>query len=330
LDTRHLLVYLSWETIRRWKQDYPPGDQIGDKAPFAYGSDQARLGRLARPGDVLWVLSSPRFARYRLPPTLVARLQVERLVDQRAPGKEVRLVNIPQPSAGWRYVVLADREYSRYYPLNNAYSTLLSLSFAGGAPSLRDCPHCEQLVAGGKGLYAGLPAHLQTIRQLAPGAETTLEAFAGAVAEGQVVFLSYRWSEATPLAMRLAAHLSERGVACWWDQWMVPQCVAEEDIRLDRDLLSAALTDGIRQSTWMVALVTATYYTSWWTAYEWQRAGEEMNNPRRARPLRRAEVLLGGDTSRQADLVLAAAEADSLAAQLLAAMEKSPRLPPTP
>jgi hypothetical protein len=156
-----------------------------------------------------------------------------------------------------------------------------------------------------------------------------LEAFACAVDEGQVVFLSYRWAEATPLAIRLAEQLSERGVACWWDQWMVPQFVAEEEILLDRDLLSAALTDGIRQSTWMVALVTATYYTSWWTAYEWQRAGEEINNPRRARPLRRAEVLLGGDTSRQADLVLAAAEADCLAAQLLAEMGKPHHLPPT-
>jgi len=325
MDTRHLLVYLSWETIRRWKHDYPTG-QVGDLAPYAYGSDQVRLARLARPGDVVWVLSSPHFAHYRLPPSLIARLHVNQAVDQYSPG-EVR-VNIPPPSAGWRYVVLANREHSHYYPLNNAYSTLLSLTFAGSAPSLRNCPHCERLVAQGKGLYAGLPAHLQTIRQLAPGEETALEAFAGAVAEGQVVFLSYRWAEATPLAIRLAERLSAQGVACWWDQWMVPDCVAEEGIRLNRDLLSAALTDGIRQSTWMVALVTATYYTNGWTAYEWQRAGEEMNNPRRARPLRRAEVLLGGDTSRQADLVLAAAEADSLAAQLLAAMEKPHHLPP--
>jgi hypothetical protein len=47
-----------------------------------------------------------------------------------------------------------------------------------------------------------------------------------------------------------------------------------------------------------------------------------MNNPRRARPLRRAEVLLGGQASDQADLVLAAAEADVLAARLRAEMEK--------
>jgi hypothetical protein len=321
MDTRHLLVYLSWETIRRWKRDYPAGGRrLDDKAPYAYGSDQVRLFRLARPGDVVWVLSSPRFARYRLPPSLIARLQVSQVVDQYEPG-EVG-VAVPPPSAGWRYVILAEREHSRYYPLNNAYSTLLGLTFAGGAPSLRDCPHCERLVAQGKGLYAGLPAHLQTIRQVAPGAETALEAFAGAVAEGQVVFLSYRWAEASALAIKLAERLSAQGVACWWDQWMVPDCVAEEGIRLNRDLLAAALTDGIRQSTWMVALVTPTYYTKEWTAYEWQRAGEEMNNPRRARPLQRAEVLLGGQASGQADLVLATAEADVLAAQLLAEMEK--------
>jgi hypothetical protein len=68
--------------------------------------------------------------------------------------------------------------------------------------------------------------------------------------------------------------------------------------------------------------VTPTYYSSRWTAQEWQRAGEEVNNPRRARPLRRAEVLLGGQAGGQADLVLTAADADRLAEQLLAAIEE--------
>ena len=319
MDTRHLLVYLSWETIRRWKQDYPSG-KVGEKAPYAYASDQVRLGRLARPGDVVWVLSAPRFARYRLPPSLIARLQVDRLVDQRAPGAVK--VDIPQPSALWRYVVLADREHSRYYPLNNAYSTLLSLAFAGGAAGLRDCPHCERLVSAGQGLYAGLPAHLQTVRQLAPGAETALEDFARAVAGGQVVFLSYRRSEAGPLAMALVERLTAQGVACWWDHRMMPGRVARGQVQVDKALLAAVLADGLRQSTWVVALATPTYPCSRWTVEEWQRSGEEMRNLRRTRPLRRAVVLLGGEPGSQADLVLPAANADYLADQLLAAMEK--------
>ena len=32
MGTRHLLVYLSWETLRRWKRDYPAG-RLDDKAP---------------------------------------------------------------------------------------------------------------------------------------------------------------------------------------------------------------------------------------------------------------------------------------------------------
>jgi hypothetical protein len=319
MDSHHLLVYVSWDTIRSWKQQYPSG-KVAEKAPYAYGSDQVRLGRLARPGDVVWVLSAPRFGGYRLPPSLIARLQVAQVVDQRSPGGAK--VDIPQPSALWRYVVLADRDHSRYYPLNNAYPTLLSLTFAGGAPGLHNCPHCDRLVAAGKGLYAGLPAHLQTVRQLARGAETRLEAFAHAVAEGQVVFLSYRWVEAAPLAIALVERLTGQGVVCWWDHWMMPGRVTRGDIHVDEALLSAALADGLRQSTWVVALVTPTYHCSRWTAQEWQRAGEELNNPRRARQLRRAEVLLGGETSGQADLVLPAADADQLADQLLAAIEK--------
>jgi len=319
MDTRHLLVYLSWETIRHWKRDYPAG-RVGDRAPYAYGSDQVRLGRLARPEDVVWVLSAPRFAHYRLPPSLIARLQVDCVVDQRAPG--TIKVDIPQSSALWRYVVLAGREQSRYYPLNNAYPTLRSLTFAGAAPGLRDCPHCERLAAQGRELYAGLPAHLQTVRQLAPGAELLMEDFARAVAGGQVVFLSYRRSEAGPLAVALVERLTAQGVACWWDHRMIPESVARGQFHVDKALLEAALDDGLRQSTWLVALVTPTYASGEWTAREWRWAGEELGNLRRARPLRRAEVLLGGRASGQADLVLPAGSADCLATQLLAAMEK--------
>ncbi len=325
MDPRHLLVYVSWEVIRRWKRGRRPDRPVAADAPYAYGSAQIRLARLARPGDVVWVLTAPRFAGYRLPPSLIARLQVAQVADRQTPAGLTAPIP-PDFDPRWRYVVLAQPPpASRYYPLNNAYQTLLALTFVGRAPTLRDCPHCQRLVTEQKRLYAGLPAHLQTVRHLTPGAGTALEAFARAVAEGQIVFLSYRRAEAAPLAMALVERLTGQGVACWWDHWMLPGRVARGDTRIDNDLLSAVLADGLRQSTWAVALVTPTFHRSRWTAREWTLAGEERDNPRRARPLRRIEVLLGGEASGQADVVLPGAEVgpNRLAAQLLAAIEEA-------
>jgi hypothetical protein len=324
MDPRHLLVYVSWDVIRRWKRGRRPDPPVAAAAPYAYGSAQVRLARLARPGDVIWVLTAPRFAGYRLPPSLIARLQVAQVVDRQTPAGLTAPIP-PDFDPRWRYVALAQPPpASRYYPLNNAYQTLLALTFVGRAPTLRDCPHCQQLVAEQKRLYAGLPAHLQTVRHLTPGAGAALEAFARAVAEGQIVFLSYRRAEAAPLATTLMEHLTDQGVACWWDHWMLPGRVARGDTRIDNDLLSAVLADGLRQSTWAVALVTPLFHRSRWTAQEWTLAGEERDNPRRTRPLRRIEVLLGGEASGQADVVLPGAGVDPnrLAAQLLVAINE--------
>ncbi len=320
MSPRHLMVYVKWSVIREWKRRRPSeeADQTRPALPFAYASNQVRLFQRARPGDVVWVLSAPRFASYRLPPSLIARLQVRQVVDRQSPASAD--VFIPEAVEGWgRYVVLANRSQSTYYPLNNAYRALLSLTFAGKAPPLRDCPHCKRLYEAGRGLYAGIPAHLQTVRQLAPGSGGVMETFARTVENGQIVFLSYRRSEAGPRAMRLVERLADNDVSCWYDHWMIPEPVAKGAVSIDDALLSAALTDGLRQSTYFVALVTPTYHHSKWTAKEWQSAVEERTNLRRRRPLRLVEISMSDKASGEADIVIQD-EGTDLGEQLLASV----------
>ncbi|MFQ5771984.1 MAG: toll/interleukin-1 receptor domain-containing protein [bacterium] len=313
---RHLLVFLKWDELLAWKRQRKPDRSLAEEAPYAYGSAQVRISR-ARPRDVVWVVTAPRFAEYRLPPSLVARLQVRRVVDR----KKLTAAEIKELIPGsfkekWRYVVLSDREHSYYYPLNNAYKILKEVSFAGSSPKLdpENCNHCQRLLATKKQVYSGLPAHLQTVRHLIPGSETSLEKFAREVANGFIVFLSYRRKEASQVAKDLVEKLNEKGAYCWLDNLMIPQ-----NVKVDDQLLTAVLADGLRQSTLFVALVTSQYHSNKWTAIEWQRGRKELNNPHRTRPLQQVEIQMGGKPKGEPQNIIPAArfDAEKLASRLL-------------
>ncbi len=299
---RHFLVYLGWDTLLDWRKQRTVGKPIHEDAPFAYGSDQIRMQRLVRPSDILWIICSPRFGPYRLPPSLIAHLEVCGVVDQALLGPaKCTFIKIPKASEPWRYVALANRKKSRYYPLNNAYRTLISLTFVGKQSTLNpnECDHCQKLIGREKRkpateLYAGLPSHLQTIRQIAPGEEKQLEEFAAKVVGGRMIFLSYRHIDAGEMAAELFLELEKRRVYTWLDNQVMPQQVTKGRKRVAENVLSGALSDGVRQSTLFVALVTQTYFDKPWTKLEWDEALKEMANPRRARPLRVLAVRMGG------------------------------------
>lgn len=304
MKRHHFIVYVTWSVIQKWKRRHRTdgSDETQPELPYAYASNQVRLFRRAKPGDVVWVLSSPHFSGYRLPPSLIARLKVSKIVDQQSPVSAN--ISIPEAVKGWQYVVLADPSQSLYYPINNAYHTLLSLTFEGKSPTMQNCPHCKNLYEEGKGLYAGIPSHLQTVRQLAPISGDKMEIFSNSVANGQIFFLSYRRSEVGPRVLRLVERLTDENISCWYDNWMIPRPIARGDIIINEKLLSAVLIDGMRQSTYFLAMVTSTYHRKKWTELEWQNAIQERTNQRRRRPLRLVEIMMGGKASGQADFVI--------------------------
>jgi hypothetical protein len=313
----HFLVYVDWSTIKSWKHEYHYNHTCKTKVefPFAYASKQRRL-LLASPGDVVWVISSPIFDSYRLPPSLIARLQVYKAGDIESLIESG--VQVPKASLNFgKNVVLGDTSLSKYFPINNAYRMLLSLTFTGKSPSLSNCIHCERLYKTGKRLYSGIPAHLQTVRQLTPSSGDVIEDFARGVDRGQMVFLSYRRKEAECHASEIVEELIANNYSCWYDNRMIPQQVAKGVVLVEEKLLSDVLTDGLRQSVYFVALVTPTYHRKdTWTQKEWQSAIEERDNSRRRRPLRLVEILMGGEPSNEADIVLK--DESSLSQQLSA------------
>jgi hypothetical protein len=313
MDTRHLLVYLSWNVLFEWKrrrkEEGADRVSVREAAPFAYGSDQVTLYNNARPGDVVWVFSAPRFSRYRLPPSLIARLHVSDVIDQDNLEEDSEVARkIPDAVKKWRYVVLGDRSRSTYFPLNNAYSVLTSIEFGGASKTIdpETCTHCRKLIASGKQIFSGIPAHLQRVRRLARGFGADVERYAAQVKRGRMVFLSYRRRDASRMAGELVRKLEDRSVYCWLDNLMMPRRVAGGKIKLKKALMTDTLSDGLRQTTMFLALVTRSYNKSEWTSKELGLAAAEKENPRRTRPLKLVEVLMGGDPSGRADVEIPA------------------------
>ncbi|MDT2006708.1 hypothetical protein FXW78_22685 [Rhodococcus opacus] len=75
---------------------------------------------------MLWLISSPRYGAYRLPPSLIARLHVTEVIANDDPKAEAVDPTVTQ--AG-KWIALADRDCSVYLPLNNTLDVLLRLSF---------------------------------------------------------------------------------------------------------------------------------------------------------------------------------------------------------
>lgn len=287
----HWMVYLKWELLSAWKHRARGERTTTEAVPYAYGSAQVRLSA-ARRGDVVWVVTSPRFDQYRLPPSLIARLNVQKVLDRtRLADSEVGTYVPGYFQKKWRFVVLADRAQSRYFPLNNAYAILKQLTFTGNkkiAPE--NCPHCQKFIANQEQFYAGLPAHLQTVRRLQSGTEQALLDFAQKVQQGALIFLSYCRNEASTKVRELVEVLHQNGLYCWLDNLMIPQGVQVQEHRL-----SDVLSDGLRQSTLFLALVTPRYHQNKWTQREWQAAQSELNHARRRRAFHCVELLLGGE-----------------------------------
>ena len=82
----HWMVFVNWKTITAWKDNRRDERIHGSGYPYQYGSNSRRFLEI-EPGDVLWIVTTPRFGargqptnkgRAR-PPAIMARLRVARL-----------------------------------------------------------------------------------------------------------------------------------------------------------------------------------------------------------------------------------------------------------
>jgi hypothetical protein len=281
--------YVRWDVIRRWREDVQKPADGARCWPYEFGSRDAAFPRIR--GGVLWLVTSPRYGTYRMPPSLVARLRVTDVVRDDPAALDVD----PHVRRHGPWRALAARDEGAYLPLNNAFAVLRRLRFDGRPDRVPDAapgsPH---------GPYVHLPAHLQRHRVLTPASAQLLDEYQAAVRRGRRVFLSYSWADfeadrdwIAALADTLTAHT----VSCWWDRWHLPDT---DDDGGTGKLLGDLLGDAVRQAVWFVALLRPRYAAGLtdprgdppWAVQEWRKAGAEIERHRRD-DLQRVAVVFG-------------------------------------
>ena len=153
----HWMIYVKWRTIVEWKRRMKPDREPGQREyPFQYASN-GRSFREIKAGDILWVVTNPRFSKSGRPVTygrsipiaVMARLRVRtvccqghdaaRVCGKKLPGcSDVPNLKIHQASdrlvgdilvVGEADVDDADPLEVTYPPLYNIFGILGQLAF---------------------------------------------------------------------------------------------------------------------------------------------------------------------------------------------------------
>lgn len=291
---RDWLIYVKWESIVSWKDvcNSSNGHRRSEKGrggwPFCYASNQKRMQLLGE-GDYLWIVTLPKYAGYCQAPSIVARLEIDRVVDSSAhcPSSVPREV-----SRHGRFIALARRPATEdtsgsYPPLYNAFDVIRSLRFVGPNSSLS--AYHEQLSLGPRsqaGPYWPLAQYIRSLRLVSRESSRALHSAHALAVSGRRVFLSYRLADLLrgdaarnggriSRIARLCSELRRRRILAWWDQ---EQFVGARDAwNRQFDLIDELIEDGVQQATWFVALCTEGYALPGesgvnWTLQEWERA----------------------------------------------------------
>jgi hypothetical protein len=297
---RHCIKYVKWERVKRWRQRIrADGLRIEEAYPYAFASRDPAFLNLG--GNVLWLVTLPQYGDFRQAPSLVAKLEVEDAYRfEEAPDQSSELD--PEVRMSGNFIVKGNPDRSTYFPLNNAFHTLLRLQFDTRAPSLAaSYANRDRSRERTRGPYFTLAGHFQKHRWLTDDSVPELERYAAAVQRGRRVFLSYKRTDFPELQRgpswpeRLANELMAKDVSCWWDRWNLPQADEDESQALEEDLLKGLLEDAVQQAAWFVALIGPRYLSAGndsWPRREWFKAGTELGDDGRRHEMHRIAVFL--------------------------------------
>ena len=236
----HLLAYLTWNRVVPWKLLALKGPQ-NKLFPFAYGSRQRILRNRAEEGAVLWVVTVPRLivdekrasrggqAResLTLPPTLVARLQIESVLYEQdhCPEQVAREDSLGPGVAAllkqWGTVATAREKGSLFYGPNDATGFLNDVAIFSSkkARSLKPDQELTREEA-----YRSYAHKLQSIRHVNVAESAVDIGLLNplGVQSGKTVFLSYVRNETNIYAAKLAFELQQQGWYPWLDRLAMP------------------------------------------------------------------------------------------------------------
>jgi hypothetical protein len=280
-NSNHFIVYVLWEIILDWKAMEVMGGRLSKRErlkPYAYGTDAKGIPDKIKKGDIVWVLTIPKYGKYSSYPSLNAMMTVSQVIDQEKETDERVLRLIPDyirarwnSQKKWRTVIIGDRKQSRYFPVNNAYSILVN-------SILKDKKfEIKKKVSGANFGYIG--QYFQTIRKLEADPGQKLMSYQEKLHKADTVFISYRRGRGAPIIKRIAEALLKRKINCWLDINMMAQRFSNSNADQAEQYFQAEIKDAIKESRIFLAVKRKDYFKSKWTHLEYDVAKSHKTSP---------------------------------------------------
>lgn len=269
---RHYIAYVKWDLILDWKKDEISKNRFDKEnqiKPYAHGTSSNGAVNIKK-GDILWVITIPKYGVYSSYPSLNARFVIDENINQESAAGTEKLNKIPpyirayrDPKTGkrWKYVLIGKEKGSKYFPINNVYNLLITTILKMKSKAI------EKKTAG-KGLgYIG--QHFQPIRLLDEEYGNDFMDYADRITKSDSLFISYRRGKGVKTVKTIVEMLLKEKINCWIDINRMPQYTSDEENEKAEIYFNLTLKKAISESRGFLALRRTDYYQSKWTRKEY-------------------------------------------------------------
>lgn len=273
----HFIAYVRWDIVLDWKKEEIKAGHIKKRShvkPYAYGTAVEEVYNKIRKDDILWILTIPKFGKYSSFPSLNAKIVVEEKIDQGSEKNKEQLEKIPKyikkkwdphKKEGWQYVIIGNKDKSRYFPINNSYNKVVK-------PILgkEKIERVEQRIQ--EKHYGFVAQYFQKIRKIEKKAGKKIENYQKMIQKKAVLFVSYRHGRGIKIVKDIVERLLKKEINCWFDISRIPKRLSKKDFKKIEKYFEYELINAINESHGFLAIKRKDYFSSVWTTLEYKHA----------------------------------------------------------
>lgn len=218
-------------------------------APAYHTTDDERLAKSIKPGDVFWFVTIIQVGGILLPPSIDAKF----VVGSRLKRMDIDGLEDEGSPVGGKKFVFRPQKSSFYLPWCSAVKILEEFEFetAGGGPGAplpKEIGHEDES-------WRNWPYRLQRSRKLSKNDALLIEDWADRVRE-RTAFVSYSWADGAPLAAELAKLVSNLGASVWIDHFCMPRRISRGLAFAPNKKLEGYLESVVSQASGFLAIRT--------------------------------------------------------------------------
>jgi len=272
----HFIAYVRWDIVLEWKKEEIKAGRLSKKnqvKPYAYGTDAEEISDKIEKGDILWILTIPKYGEFSSYPSLNAMIVVKEIIDQKNEKEENKIKKIPEyirkkwnpiKEKKWRFVIIGDMDDSKYFPINDSYEEIVK-------PILQE--KIMKLEGRMKGKSFGYIAqHFQKIRALDRNLGKEIYDYHKEIKKKKPLFISYRHGRGNKVVKEIVERLLKEKINCWLDIGRIPQGLTEKECKKIKKYFVNEFENAIEESSGFLAIKRRDYFESEWTLLEYNTA----------------------------------------------------------